>query len=502
MVKQLSYIVALATATLMILLLPPSSMGETLSGSVARLRSSEGEVYVRPLQGGSWIEAQGNMPLSSGTEISTASGGFAEIEFSGKKFVRLREQSMVTLLAIGNDLVNLEFINGGVYVSSLLREGPSIHIVTPRGTEAFLQEPGSFRIDWDTRQGTGITPRDGSVEISQGGHTKTIKVGETAWVDGNMVIAKSQNRDDWDEFISRRDGEIAALSPSLQMDGEYPGRYDLAGYGEWIGVPQYGRVWRPFVPTGWAPFRYGRWTFIGSFGWTWISYAPWGWVPYHYGSWVTLSPYGWVWVPVPRYTYWYPSRARIVYRNRLVHITPLRPVDIYRAPPRRFRYRRYSPLFNRNSVGIKGRTPYFFRRGVINRKIGRRVITKPLARPKHRQNKLVKRRIFLKKQGEFRKKPSINVKRKRLPTAHRNVKKKVSVPDNLSRRNNEGVINRVSRKREYFEKKPVKKPVEIRKNSGRIELKGERVLRNRRWSNRGALKIKRRGSFARKFMRR
>ena len=95
----------------------------------------------------------------------------------------------------------------------------------------------------------------------------------------------------------------------------------LAGYGEWVSVNGLGRVWRPWVASGWHPYTHGRWVWT-SLGWTWVAYEPWGWAPHHYGNWA-YSTIGWVWSP--GYVYhpgnviwvssgmhvgWYPSGPR------------------------------------------------------------------------------------------------------------------------------------------------------------------------------------------------
>lgn len=69
----------------------------------------------------------------------------------------------------------------------------------------------------------------------------------------------------------------------------------LSGYGEWVRVDGLGRVWRPWVATGWQPYTHGRWVWT-SLGWTWVAYEPWGWAPHHYGNWA-YSTIGWVWSP-------------------------------------------------------------------------------------------------------------------------------------------------------------------------------------------------------------
>ena len=58
----------------------------------------------------------------------------------------------------------------------------------------------------------------------------------------------------------------------------------LSEYGEWISVPRYGPVWRPYVVADWSPFYYGHWIWTDG-GWAWVSYEPFGLLVYHYGYW-------------------------------------------------------------------------------------------------------------------------------------------------------------------------------------------------------------------------
>jgi len=95
----------------------------------------------------------------------------------------------------------------------------------------------------------------------------------------------------------------------------------LAGYGEWVWVSGLGRVWRPWVKSGWQPYTYGRWV-TTSYGWTWVAYEPWGYFPHHYGNWA-LTSFGWVWAP--GYTY---HAAGVVWVRSGSY------VGWYAAPPR------------------------------------------------------------------------------------------------------------------------------------------------------------------------
>jgi hypothetical protein len=75
---------------------------------------------------------------------------------------------------------------------------------------------------------------------------------------------------------------------------------DLAPYGSWTQVPNYGLCWQPTVETidpDWRPYvDQGQWLYTDS-GWFWQSQYSWGWAPFHYGRWSHQTSLGWVWVP-------------------------------------------------------------------------------------------------------------------------------------------------------------------------------------------------------------
>jgi hypothetical protein len=80
---------------------------------------------------------------------------------------------------------------------------------------------------------------------------------------------------------------------------------ELAPYGDWVSVPQYGWVWTPGdVPPGWRPYTTGQWTYSDDDGWLWVDEAEWGWAPFHYGRWYFDDTFGWAWVPD---TEWAPA---------------------------------------------------------------------------------------------------------------------------------------------------------------------------------------------------
>jgi hypothetical protein len=86
---------------------------------------------------------------------------------------------------------------------------------------------------------------------------------------------------------------------------------ELAPYGRWFSVDDYGWVWSPSdVQVGWRPYTYGYWVYT-DFGWTWVSKWSWGWAPFHYGRWFFHRNHGWVWRPD---RVWAP--AWVVWRHR------------------------------------------------------------------------------------------------------------------------------------------------------------------------------------------
>jgi hypothetical protein len=79
---------------------------------------------------------------------------------------------------------------------------------------------------------------------------------------------------------------------------------ELAPYGDWVEVEDYGRAWVPHVHHGWRPYTEGHWEWTEEYGWLWVSDEAFGWAVFHYGRWYPSPRYGWVWVP--RYE-WAPA---------------------------------------------------------------------------------------------------------------------------------------------------------------------------------------------------
>ena len=118
------------------------------------------------------------------------------------------------------------------------------------------------------------------------------------------------------------DEGYASEEPYEPEDAPDPDQYrdNLAPYGEWRDVPDYGVVWRPTYMAGWQPYVDGYWAWT-SYGWTWVSYEPWAWT-LHYGRWALAPAYGWVWVPG---TVWGPAWVDWYWGAGYVGWAPLSP---------------------------------------------------------------------------------------------------------------------------------------------------------------------------------
>ena len=123
-------------------------------------------------------------------------------------------------------------------------------------------------------------------------------------------------------------------APAVYVEPEpaYSGVDDveyLSAYGEWIDVPSFGYVWRPFVVSDWQPFYYGHWVWTRD-GWAWVSYEPYGWLVYHYGYWDYQPDIGWFWIPGDT---WSPAQVEWYSTGDYAAWAPLPPPNVYWPEP-------------------------------------------------------------------------------------------------------------------------------------------------------------------------
>jgi hypothetical protein len=154
---------------------------------------------------------------------------------------------------------------------------------------------------------------------------------------------------DTDRWSDERDKVLRSTTSAARVPGLHYGFADLDTYGVWTQSEDFGAVWKPKAPAGWAPFRNGKWLWYDGLGYTWISDDPWGWLPYHYGRWMQQEGAGWIWAPgestvfKPGEVYWLKS-AKLVGWGALAPGENWKPPD----PPRLYQnanttYAGYAP---------------------------------------------------------------------------------------------------------------------------------------------------------------
>ena len=105
---------------------------------------------------------------------------------------------------------------------------------------------------------------------------------------------------------------------------------ELNNYGQWVEIPNYGRVWKPFVAPDWEPFHNGHWIRSGN-DWVWVSYEPFGWIVYHYGNWYDDFIQGWVWIPSN--TEWSPAVVQWYQKDDYICWAPIPPRGVNYGNP-------------------------------------------------------------------------------------------------------------------------------------------------------------------------
>jgi hypothetical protein len=187
-----------------------------------------------------------------------------------------------------------------------------VEIDTPNVAVHPSRKDGVYRIEVNGDE-TRVIVRKGEADVSTPQGSTRVEKGQLITVRGagtetQYRVSDGPSKDSWDSWVSDRDGTIRNAESWRHTNQYYTGAEDLDAYGSWQNVPDYGYVWAPVVPVGWAPYRAGRWVWEPYWGWTWVSYEPWGWAPYHYGRWFVYGG-SWVWWPGPAYSYYRPVWA-------------------------------------------------------------------------------------------------------------------------------------------------------------------------------------------------
>jgi hypothetical protein len=301
---------------------------------VARVSFVEGTAKVKRADSQDWEAITLNLPLVEGDEIATDGASRLELQFGKNQYVRIAENSSLTIVTLRDDGIALSLCLGTAttHVDSFDKGKAFFEIDAPKSTVA-IEKSGTFRIDAgqaDAKEVRIAASDGGEAHVYSDNAGFALKNGRSATIsiDGTnagewQTADAATDRDEFDAWSAGRDLIVADKLKKAHYNNYYDddifGADDLDGFGEWVHTSQYGWVWRPDSSAisgyaDWSPYRYGHWAWMPPFGWIWVNDEPWGWATYHHGRWVFDNGY-WAWAPYPYYrphrSWWLPALVTI-----------------------------------------------------------------------------------------------------------------------------------------------------------------------------------------------
>src|SRR5580704_5679802 len=279
---------------------------------VARISVLNGEVSVRRGDSGDVVAGAVNGPLMANDSILTGSSARAEVQLDTANLIRVGPNSEVRFSGLDVRGFQIQVAAGTVIYRVLRPSQAQAEVDTPSVAIHPLGQ-GTYRVSVRDDGTSEITVRSGEAEIFSPHGSERLGAGRTMYARGPASDPEFQEvaaiaPDSWDQWNNERDQFLLRSRSYDHVSRTVPGAEDLDQNGRWTNDPNYGYVWQPTVPPGWAPYQNGQWVWEDYYGWTWVSYDPWGWAPYHYGRWFS-GPLGWAWYPGPIYGrhFWAPA---------------------------------------------------------------------------------------------------------------------------------------------------------------------------------------------------
>ena len=285
----------------------------TTDQGVARLSLIHGDVSTQRGDSGDWSAAALNQPLMAGDKVSTGDNARTEVQLDFANVLRIGPNSKANIATLTKKNIQIQLSQGIANYTVSKDSEAEPEIDTPNVSIHPAHHDGIFRVEIQPDGDTIIIVRQGEAQIATPQGSTEVHAGDMATVRGDTdnaqyKISSAPDRDAWDQWNSDRDHLIRNASSWRHTNRYYTGSQDLDAYGSWQNVPDYGDVWVPNEPDGWAPYRDGNWTYEPYYGWTWVGYEPWGWAPYHYGRWFWYGN-SWAWWPGPIYASYQPFWA-------------------------------------------------------------------------------------------------------------------------------------------------------------------------------------------------
>ncbi len=280
--------------------LPPAMAQQDVDppGRVGRLARLSGTVSFHTADQQQWDAATLNYPVTGGSAVWTEPGSRAAVQI-GYNSLELDSETELDVMQLDDTVFAATLAQGSVYVILRNVEQGEVYVVdTPRG-RVTLDRPGRYEIvGGDERRPTRVIVFDGQARVSGDNLDIPVPRGTQLYIDGAYPQLRTSNGGigQPDAFAAWVMANVRDPAPPPPVVQGMTGVQDLGNYGQWDSAPEYGQVWYPTVPVGWAPYREGRWVWVHPWGWTWVAAEPWGFAPFHYGRWVEIRG-RWAWTP-------------------------------------------------------------------------------------------------------------------------------------------------------------------------------------------------------------
>jgi len=277
---------------------------------VARISFLDGSVSFQPGGVGDWGAAAKNRPVTVGDKIWADKDSRVELQ-AGQSAIHIGEMTALSFLNLDQAVIQMRLAEGKInFRVRELREGDLYEVDTPN--LAFtVKQAGAFRVDVsEDGTATRVTVIRGDGEVTAGGKTYAVHIGQSAEFDGadndlQYSLKQAPDADDLDRWAAERDLKEENSVSAKYISRDTVGYSDLDDNGTWRDEPEYGHVWYPNEQEqdpDWAPYSNGYWNYVGPWGWTWVGYEPWGFAPFHYGRWNYIGG-AWGWCPGPAFGY-------------------------------------------------------------------------------------------------------------------------------------------------------------------------------------------------------
>ncbi|MEO8431594.1 MAG: DUF6600 domain-containing protein [Acidobacteriota bacterium] len=312
--------IAMAAAAMMFAAGSASAQRADARSGYTYLRSITGDVTVASKWNGR-VDARRNMPITAGDEIIVSDAGRAEVALADGNILhvgggtRAAFESLYSQQGEDDDFSSIQLKEGSVILSAIGANADQIPRIDTDDATVYLTAGGRVRVNMDSRHGTVVIDRSGSLDVRTRSGSYKLRAGQymTVHEDDDPEIERgSFSRDRFDVWAAdqlERATETRSAS-ARYVDDEYATDVEaLDGYGDWNYSDTYsGYVWSPRVEEGWSPYSSGSWYYTPA-GLTWWSYDPWGWFPHHYGNWFFDASFNrWCWSPAnvysPAWVYW------------------------------------------------------------------------------------------------------------------------------------------------------------------------------------------------------